>query len=248
MKRPRLPRLGRLWAGVLLGWLSAAAIAGIVALLIIFGGIYNTAADNPHLKIVAWAIHRTMISSVVRRAPDVPLRPLTAAALISGAREYEAHCISCHGGPGVARAPWASELLPTPPFLLDSRAHWTPGQLRELVAHGVKMTAMPAWEHVLPPGTIDDLVALLEVMPEMNAAQFQALREHVRALPMDPLAGSGPTASLAPNPMRETQPLPRTVIPGGDKRALIGRARPLPAGLFACMPYLAAHGCARPRL
>jgi mono/diheme cytochrome c family protein len=217
-------RLGAFWRGVLLGWLAAGLAGATLAAMILFGGLYDTAADNPHLRPVAWAVHRTMISSVQRRAADAPpLPPVTPARLLSGAREYEAHCLACHGGPGVARAPWASALLPTPSFLIDARTRWTPGELRALIAHGVKMSAMPAWGEVLPGAKIDDLVMFLELMPRLTAAQYQRLREQVRALPTDPLTASGPTATLAPNPMRDTQPLGRAVTPEPDPPAREGR-------------------------
>jgi mono/diheme cytochrome c family protein len=190
MRSPRL-HLGAFGRGVVAGWLVAGVGGGVLAAFILFGGIYNTGASDPHLRIVAWAVHRTMVSSVQRRAREAPpLPPVTAARLISGAREYEAHCIGCHGGPGVARTPWTNALLPTPPFLIDSRTRWTPAELRELIANGVKMSAMPAWGEMLPAAKIDDLVMFLELMPRLTTARFQRLRSQVRALPADPLAAS----------------------------------------------------------
>lgn len=213
--RPAIRRFG---PGLLLGGLAAGIVAVAAGAAILFGGVYHTGADNPHLEPVAWAVHQTMISSVRHRAKREPVvPPATPARLIAGAQQYEAHCISCHGGPGVARAPWASALLPTPPFLIDARTRWTPRELRVLVAHGVKMSAMPAWEEILPGEAIDDLVMFLEFMPRLDARRFERLRERVRAMPTDPLMASGPAVSLAPLPLRETQPLSRGIVPDPSK-------------------------------
>ncbi len=204
-------------------WLGGIAMCGIAATIlavaIVFGGIYNTGADDPHLKLVARAIHQTMISSVRKRATTGPeLPPITRAKLQSGTKVYESHCIACHGGPGVSRAPWAAGLLPTPPYLIDSRTRWTRAELRELVAHGVKMSAMPAWGYILPAKDIDDVVALLEVTPSMTTAQFNTLRVAARALPTTPLEASGPGVSISPLPLDKTRPLSHSVEPAPTVR------------------------------
>jgi mono/diheme cytochrome c family protein len=145
-----LRSFARFWTSWLGGIAICGLAAGVLAVAVMFGGIYNTGADNPHLKIVGWAIHQTMISSVRKRAatnPEYP--PIDQATLLAGTKVYEAHCLACHGGPGVTRAPWTNGMLPTPPYLIDSRTRWSRTELHELVAHGVKMSGMPAWQEIL---------------------------------------------------------------------------------------------------
>jgi len=165
---------------LLLGWLAGIATAaiagGVFAGLVLFAGIYNTGADNQHLRIVAWAFHRTMTSSVKRRTQPLPADALRDADVLAGARDYEMHCIACHGGPGVARAAWTSALLPTPPYLLDSARRWSPAELTTIVRDGVKMTAMPAWSEVAPDRKVDDVVAFLIAMRRLTPAAFARLR------------------------------------------------------------------------
>lgn len=174
--------------GFLLGWLAglgtAAALGAAAAALILFAGLYDTGASRQHAAPVAWAFHSTMIHSTRRRAaPPDGAFAIDGAMVLDGARTYERYCISCHGGPGIARARWASAMLPTPPFLIDAPRRWSRGELRVLVRDGVKMTAMPAWGEVLTDRDIRNLVAFLEATPRLTPDQFARLRAYARAHP-----------------------------------------------------------------
>jgi mono/diheme cytochrome c family protein len=205
-------RMVRFWSSWLGGIVICIVLAGIAGSAVMFGGLYDTRADNPHLRPVAWAIHQTMKSSV--RAHAVAARPsasVDSALLIEGAKVYEAHCIACHGGPGIARAPWAAAMLPTPPYLVDSARHWNREELYEIIAHGVKMTGMPAWGEVLPARQVEAVTALCMAMPQLSVPQFGALRNAPRALPMTSLEAIGPAATLAPERLGRNQPLAEAV-------------------------------------
>ena len=172
----------RLLWGWLLGVASCALAGAIFLELILSGTIFNTSATQPHSKAFAWGIHVTMINSVERRSRgDAPRLPLTRETLIAGARQYQAHCLACHGGPGMARAPWASGMLPTPPYLVDASNRWSHAELYNIVHDGVKMTGMPAWGEVESDRQVAEVVTFLEVMPKMTPEQFARLMQRVRA-------------------------------------------------------------------
>lgn len=162
--------------GLLFGWLGGLATAALIALVvggwIVLRGAYNTSARSPHFPIVAWTVHKVMDNSVRRRADSSADALLDRADLMSGAHEYHEHCVGCHGGPGVARARWASAMLPTPPFLVDARIHWSRPELFYIIHDGVKMTAMPAWGEIEPRQKIADMAAFVHAMGEMTPAQF----------------------------------------------------------------------------
>jgi mono/diheme cytochrome c family protein len=205
---------------LLIGWvaglISSGGIAAALAGWIVIGGRYNTGANSPHKEIVAWALHTTMIHSVRKRAEDIhPPESFTSAEIAAGAAEYKRHCVSCHGGPGVARAPWTSALLPTPPFLIDASRHWTPAQLYKIVHDGVKMTAMPAWGEIEPDETIWDIVAFLITLPSLSPREFERDVSEARTAAQDGAVG-GQTASGAPTSPRD---------PDGDAGPDIARQR-----------------------
>ena len=169
------------------GGVAAGVIAGIGALAVVEFGLYNTAATQQHNPIVSWALHKTFKDSVRLRAGDTVASPFTRAQVISGFRQYQADCMTCHGGPGISRATWVKGLEPTPPFLLDSGKRWTSAQLDFILEKGVKMSAMPSWGETRSRTQIWDIVAFLKALPAISPAQFAALQ---RRFPPDKSASS----------------------------------------------------------
>lgn len=166
---------------LVVGWamgLATCALAALLAFGIVLSGIgFRTGADQPHSKLFAWAVHGTMANSVRRHAPrSAPRLPLDRPTLLAGMRLYEQRCIACHGGPGIARARWASAMLPTPPYLLGASGRWSHAELYALIGGGVKMTGMPAWGEVSSDREIAQIVALVEAMPKMTPDRFALLR------------------------------------------------------------------------
>jgi len=166
---------------IAIGWVLGIATCGLIGLIVfalfLSGIAFRVGANQPHTKLFGWAIHRTMLSSVRRHADhDAPRLPHDRATLVAGARFYEQRCVACHGGPGIARARWASAMLPTPPYLVDASTRWSHAQLYSLIRDGVKMTGMPAWGEISSDREIAQVVALIEAMPHMTPDQFAQLR------------------------------------------------------------------------
>lgn len=172
-------------AGFIGGVALSAAVAGMIGLYLMFGG-FNTSASSPHSSVVAWAVHLTMKQSVKSRAPEMAQPAVVSkATLLSGAAEYREHCLECHGGPGAARAKWVSAMLPNPPYLLDAGRRWSRGEMFEVINHGVKMTAMPAWGEVMPRKKVEDVTTFVELLPTFKPAQFAQLMHVARGSASD---------------------------------------------------------------
>jgi cytochrome c5 len=165
-----------LLAAMALGGLTSLGLIGAGALIVVEGGLFNTTSSAPHSPIVSWATHATFKHSVRLRSSKSLSRPaFTPAEVQAGSQQYQADCAMCHGGPGVARAPWVRGLTPTPPFLLDASRRWTPDQLYFIVDHGVKMTAMPAWGETRTPAQVWSLVAFLDALPDLTPEQYRRM-------------------------------------------------------------------------
>ena len=180
MKRP---------CGFLAGWIVGLVTAGLLAAAAAFAilgfGLFDTSASRQHGAVMAWAVHRTMVNSVRRSAaPADGDFAIDGAMVLEGARLYERYCISCHGGPGTARARWASAMVPTPPFLIDAPRRWSRGELHLIIRDGIKMTAMPAWGEILPDRDVMSLVAFVQATPKLTPDQFAALRAYAKARPI----------------------------------------------------------------
>lgn len=141
--------------------LAAAAVAAAVALL--YGGVYNVAATEQHLRPTFWLLEAGVRESVQRRARGIEVPPLEAEAKIQrGFRCFQTHCVQCHGAPGVAPADFAKGLLPLPTSLSQATRDWRPAELFWITKHGIKMTGMPAWGFRLDDGALWSIVAFLD--------------------------------------------------------------------------------------
>lgn len=175
------------WAG---GLVSAAALAGLIGLWMLLGG-FNTSATSQHSRPAAWAMHSTMQNSVKKRAASVrPPAGFTGADVLAGAHLYVQDCEACHGGPAVDRASWSSGMVPTPPYLLDASRHWSRPELFEILDHGVKMSAMPAWGGVHSKQQLWSIVAFLDALPNLTPAEYARMRAGGAGAARD---GSGPS-------------------------------------------------------
>jgi cytochrome c553 len=125
------------------------------------------------------------------------------AMIRRGAAHYDRVCAACHGSPDRPEGGTALEFSPPAPTLhlrLGSRA---PEALFLTVKHGVSGTAMPAWPTPHRDDEVWDMVAFLQVLPEL---QPQAYRELARsgARAADPLVSGcarchGPTGQGLPD-------------------------------------------------
>ena len=159
------------------GVAATGAAMAVGGLLVVETGAFDVRASTPHSAPVAWATHTTMIHAARRAAAAItPPTQFTAAEVQAGLRDYDANCVSCHGGPAVARAPWASGMTPSPPFLVYAARQWTPSELHWIIKNGVKMTGMPAWNTTLSDGQIWDVVAFLEALPDLSPAAYLRMR------------------------------------------------------------------------
>ena len=155
---------------VIAGGVATAAIASGVA---VWGGVYDVAADRPHLPLTAWLLETARDRSIAVRAAQVqvPTVPATAERLRRGAGNYDAMCASCHLAPGMEPTELSRGLYPQPPALAQAapvepaRAYW-------VIKHGIKASGMPAWGKSMDDEAIWDLVAFLGALPRMTQAQY----------------------------------------------------------------------------
>lgn len=158
-----------------------AALVGVVilgGLAFIYSGLYNIAATQPHTQLVYWVLEKAMEQSVRRRARDIEVPPLDSPALVQqGFRHYTALCESCHGAPGVAPSGIGLGIMPTAPYLMETRRKWTPAELYWIIKYGIKMTAMPSWRPTQDERDIWALVAFLQELPALSPQAYQTMAQ-----------------------------------------------------------------------
>lgn len=152
-----------------LAGLGAVAAAGFV-----WSGVYNVAADDPHTRPVYALTEALRKRSIKARASKLQVPALNDPARIAqGAGNYEAMCTGCHLKPGTAGTELSRGLYPAPPDLTRqtvdaAEAFW-------VIKHGIKASGMPAWGKSMGDEYIWNMVAFVQELPKLDAAQYQAL-------------------------------------------------------------------------
>ena len=156
-----------------LAFLIATAL--IISAIFIWSGVYNVGADNTHTRPVRQILQTLRERSIETRASklEVPTDLMDLAHIVQGAGNYDAMCVACHLSPGVAQTELSQGLYPAPPDLTANRvdaasAFW-------VIKHGIKASGMPAWGLSMGDVYIWNMAAFLQKLPELDAAEYQAL-------------------------------------------------------------------------
>ncbi len=150
------------------------AVAG--TLVMIYSGIYNVSATEQHTKPVYWALETAMLKAVRRHARNVEVPPLDDPGLAGrGFLLHRGACVQCHGAPGVAPHDAGQGLVPAPNNLVQTAREWKAAEIYWVTRNGLKMTGMPAWGMRFSDEELWAIVAFVQTLPRMTAADYQRL-------------------------------------------------------------------------
>lgn len=161
--------------GVVVG---AAGLALCVALYfrLGFAPVAVSAAPFPFEKYFA----RSALHAQTEGSSGVlsPLEP-TEANLVAGARTYSERCAICHGLPGQGKTDLQRGIYPAPPSLLTGKGVTDDpvGETHWVVQHGIRMTAMPAFDAMLSDDQIWQVSLLLSKAHGLPAAALDQLKQ-----------------------------------------------------------------------
>jgi Cytochrome C oxidase, cbb3-type, subunit III len=160
--------------------IAAILIAALVVLLsgfiVIYAGIYDVSATEPHSPVTSWLLETARTRSVKAHATGIQVPPGLddRPKILIGVEHYAAHCAVCHGAPGVPKGDIARGLYPPPPDLAKAAPLYSPAELFWIVKHGIKMTGMPAWsDH--SDEELWATVGFLEKLPGMSEQDYASL-------------------------------------------------------------------------
>jgi cytochrome c553 len=151
---------------------------GVFAVILLaLSGVLGVAASSQPFALTEWFFHTAVRQSVTLRSLDVAVPPLADDAMVRrAAGHYDLVCATCHGSPAGPRDAFARHLVPRPPGLVDQMAHWRPpARIFWTVKHGIARSAMPAWADQLRDDEVWDMVAFLDRLPELTAADYDRL-------------------------------------------------------------------------
>jgi mono/diheme cytochrome c family protein len=156
-------------------WILIAVAAAALAVLFVYSGVFDVAADVPHSALVYAVMEAVRDRSVAVRAKEIRVPPLDDPKLIAeGGEHYDAMCVACHLAPGIKQSEMREGLYPQPPNLTE-RSDVEPAEMFWIVKHGIKMSAMPAWGKTHDDQSLWGIVAFLQKLPELTPDQYQIL-------------------------------------------------------------------------
>ena len=204
---------------------ALGAGAALVVAAVVYGGLYNIAATEQHFQPIHTMLEKAMRQSVRLRARTIEEPPLADERMqLRGAGCFRDKCEQCHGAPGVAPGDIGKSMQPLPGPLVEARRHWRPRELYWVTRNGIRLSGMPAWEFRLAEPELWDLVAFMQRLPDLNAAQYQEWIARAAGMPACGREGSvaraAATAAAPPDAKRGREALPQYacntchIIPG----------------------------------
>ncbi len=144
----------------------------IITLIVVFGGAYfyattghfdTRAVPNGPSQFERKLATTSVDEWVDDHAPkqDNPFQP-TMENLAAGSKVYDDHCAFCHGNLQQPVSPMKTKFYPPVPQLMTSTPDDPDGNLFYVTKYGIRMTAMPGWDGVLPDDEIWKVVLFVK--------------------------------------------------------------------------------------
>ncbi|CAI8728721.1 c-type cytochrome [Methylocaldum szegediense] len=143
------------------------------AAIVVVAGVYNVAAIYQH----TWPVYE-ILDFALERSVSARLGGITAPALDDaslaerGFRIYRDKCVQCHGAPGVPPDDAGKGMLPLPNNLAQTAREQSAEYIYWVVANGIRMTGMPAWQFRLDKDDLWAVVAFVERLPELSPREY----------------------------------------------------------------------------
>ncbi len=182
--------------GFVLGIVVTLAAAALFAYVGVRAGLMPANADAKPSALERWAARTSLHATLAREAPkiDNPV-PLTDANLLAGIKLYGENCAVCHGAANGKPSNIAQGLYQQPPQLAKDGVEDDPdGVTYWKVAHGIRLTGMPAFSPTLDDRQIWEVSLFLKHMDGLPPAPERAWK--AVGNPVPPSHGPAPGRSL----------------------------------------------------
>ena len=163
--------------------------------LVLFGYVYlkyghpPVSTADPSFPMEAQIVHVPLGARIAKEMKQPPFGP-SEEAFQSAAHIYKSECAGCHGTPGqdVAYAKW---MYPDAPQLWKKHGHGAvgvsddePGETYWKVANGIRLTGMPAYQHILSEEQMWQVSLLLKnADQQLSPTVMGILTEQANPLP-----------------------------------------------------------------
>jgi mono/diheme cytochrome c family protein len=170
--------MGKMWIGLVIGFLVVPVIAALVA----FSGHFPIQATD---KPPGWErrIANMALDPAVERMAKGLANPIgtTDADLMRGMKVYRDDCAECHGEPGKPSNWGRNNFYPPAPQLAERGVHDPVPRIFVVVKYGVRYTGMAGWKDQLPDDDLWRVATFLNRVKSLPPAVDAAWRVPVQA-------------------------------------------------------------------
>jgi len=161
---------------MIISFVAFCALGLLIVAGVVFSGVINVAADEPHTGAVYALLETARNRSIEVRSDDIAVPSLDDEDQIrAGAGNYDSMCAGCHLAPGKAETELSNGLYPAPPSLAETGNHDDPAETFWVIKHGIKASGMPAWGKSMADPYIWEMVAFLQKLPDLDEEAYRAL-------------------------------------------------------------------------
>jgi|AntRauTorcE11898_2_1112593.scaffolds.fasta_scaffold00887_10 mono/diheme cytochrome c family protein len=146
--------------------------------MVIYSGIFNVAATVEDAASLRWLLITTREASIKRHAQDIQASALAGAAQLErGFSLYRDTCVMCHTPVGRTPTSMAIGLNPQAPGFIE--IDMGAAELFWAVKNGIRFTDMPAGGPSRSDQELWDMIAFIQVLPKMSAADYDSLDRRI---------------------------------------------------------------------
>jgi mono/diheme cytochrome c family protein len=162
-------------------------VLGIIVTLVVIAvgafwytrtGRVNFQADQTPSSAERWFAGGASDAYVQRNAPQVK-NPVAATDenVVAGAQLYIHHCAGCHGTPAAPDTPLMHSFNPPVPRFFLHAPDMPDNQNFYVIEHGIRWTAMPAWDKTLSNQQMWEVTTFLGAIPKLPSAAKKVLQQ-----------------------------------------------------------------------
>jgi len=167
---------------ILVTLVIGALLVAFVALAVIYSGAFNVAATITDAAPLRWVLVTTREASIQRHARNIQAPVLDGAQHVeNGFRIYRQMCVMCHTPVGRTPTPMAIGLNPQAPSFEEN--DMTAAELFWATKNGIRFTGMSAWGPSRTDQELWDVIAFMQTLPKMSAADYDAMDRRVSLAP-----------------------------------------------------------------
>jgi thiosulfate dehydrogenase len=185
----------------ILGIIMGVILAGAAVYLYFANGYAPAAVEGKPIPFERTLANRALDSHIEKEMPRSAPLAADEPTYLAGAQVYDQHCGICHGFPDLDQSPMSKGMFPKPPALFKGKGVTDdpPGETYWKVDHGIRLTAMPEFKHILNDTEMWQVSLLLANADKISDTVKQQLKPGPPPAAMPPATPAAPPHQATPH-------------------------------------------------